>query len=300
MNFLLAINSLDKKAEASKSKEMPRFFQSEGIEREIKALMTSEACSEDVLMANNRAVKAIQDNIVVSELPPALRRILNMWAKTHWYALHCDGIVNHTWFNQPGEAKLELCLRVIVVHESRRRLYERLTEDVARFGICFQMPDEDDVCREVNSVCNSLVHNWPAMATKLTKEALRWIKEHDEHVMDNESEDFMWIHPDTGEECYHLPHLPKPEEHDDEPEEHDVEQALSSLETLPCDFQHDEDWTCPICLEVGEGSTCVRTGCKHVFHASCFDDCKRAYLEHEENVGETCCPCPLCRANIRE
>ena len=277
---------------------MPRFFQSEGIEREIKALMTSEACSEDVLMANNRAVKAIQDNIVVSELPPALRRILNMWAKTHWYALHCDGTMNHTWFNQPGVAKLELCLRVIVTHESRRRLYERLTEDVALFGICFQMPDEDDVCREVNSVCNTLVHNWPTMATKLTKEALRWIKEHDEHVMDNESEDFMWIHPDTGEECYHLPHLPKPEVHDDEPEEHDVEQALSSLETLPCDYQHEEDWTCPICLEVGEGSTCVRTGCKHVFHASCFDDYKHAYLEHEENVGETCCPCPLCRGNI--
>ena len=270
---------------------MSRFFQSEGIEREIKALMTSEACSEDVLMANNRAVKAIQDNMVVSELPPALRRILNMWAKTHWYALHCDGTMNHTWFNQPRVAKLELCLRVIVTRESRRRLYERLTEDVAHFGICFQMPDEDDVCREVNSVCNTLVHNWPAMATKLTKEALRWIKEHDEHVMDNESEDFMWIHPDTGEECYHLPHLPKPEEHD-------VEQALSSLETLPCDYQPEEDWTCPICLEVGEGSTCIRTACAHVFHEQCFNDFKRTYLEQEENVDETCCPCPLCRGNI--
>ena len=277
---------------------MPGFFQSEGIEREIKALMASEACSEDVLMANNRAVKGIQDNMVVSELPPALRRILNMWAKTHWYALHCDGTMNHTWFNQPGVAKLELCLRVIVTHESRRRLYERLTEDVALFGICFQMPDENDVCREVNSVCNTMVHNWPTMATKLTKEALRWIKEHDEHVMDNESEDFMWIHPDTGEECYHLMHLPKPEVRDDVPEEHDVEQALSSLETLPCDFQHEEDWTCPICLEVGEETTCVRTGCKHVFHEHCFEKCKRAYLEQEENVGETCCPCPLCRGVV--
>lgn len=270
---------------------MPRFFQSEGIEREIKALMASEACSQDVSNAIVRTAKAIQDNIVVSDLPPVLRRILNMWAKTHWYALHCDGLVNHTLFNQPDEAKLELCLRVIVAHESRRRLYERLTEDVALFGICFRMPNEDDVRREMNNVCNTLVYNWSAMAAKLTKEALRWIKEHDEHVMDNESEDFMWIHPDTGEECYHLKHLPKPEEHD-------IEHVLSSLETLPCDFQHEKYWTCPICLDVGEGITCVRTGCKHVFHKKCLNSCNNVFLAQAENVGKTCCPCPLCRGNI--
>lgn len=258
-----------------------------GIEREIMALITSEACSEAVENAIIVAVKGIQDNMVVSQLPPTLRRILNMWARTNWYY---NG-VNHTWFYEVGEAKLELCLRIIVTRESRTRLYERLTEDVAVMGVFFQMPDENDLRREVNNVCHTMVHNWPTMATKLTEQALRWTKKHDEHVMDNESEDFMWIHPDTGEVCYHLMHLPKPKEHDDE-------HVLSSLETLPCNFQHEADWICSICLEVGEGTTCVRTKCNHVFHRSCFEDCKHAYLEQENNVDKTCCQCPICRAVI--
>lgn len=266
----------------SNSKEMSRFFQSK--ELEIRALIASEACSEDVDMALTCAVKSIQDNIVVSELPPALRRILNMWAKTEWYySRYCDDPQYHPWYNQVGEAKIELCLRVIVAQESRRQLCESLKH--------IQRPDEEDVGLHLNYVCNNLVQNWPDMATKLTKEALRWIKKHDEHVMDNESEDFMWIHPDTGEKCYHLMHLPKPEVHD-------VEQALSSLETLPCGFQHEADWICPICLVVGEGTTCVRTKCNHVFHRSCLEDYNCAYLEQEDNVDKTCYPCPICRAVI--
>lgn len=93
--------------------------------------------------------------------------------------------------------------------------------------------------------------------------------------------------------CYHLPHIPEPAEHIEE------QVAMRSLIILPCDFQHEADWTCAICLEVDAlVPTCVRTECAHVFHKSCFEECKRVFLEQEENENKTCCPCPMCRAPI--
>lgn len=247
------------------------------IEREIMELITSEDNSEPVNDAIAFAVKSIQDIMDVSQLPQALLTIMNMWVRTD------------SWYLEGGVSKFEFCLKKIVTQEMMRRVYECLIEEMS---VVYQMPNDVDLCCALNNVSHALACGvWSTMDTKLTKEALRWIKEHDEHVMDNESEDFMWIHPDTGEECYHLKHLPKPEEHDDE-------HVLVSLEMLPNNFQHETDWTCPICLEVGEGTTCVRTGCEHVFHKSCFDKYKNVYLEQDENDDKTCCPCPLCRANI--
>ena len=255
------------------------------IDREIIALLATRVNAERTNNAIISTIGCIQDHIDVTQLPLELRRILNMWIRTDsWYYM---GQRTEPWLLEYGLSKFELCLRRIVTRKIKKLVFERLAEDI--ISPFRWMPDENDVYYATRRVCYTLTDGWPTMGTELAKQALRWIKEHDEHVMDNESEDFMWIHPDTGEECYHLKHLPKPKEHD-------VEQALSSLETLPCDFQHEAGWTCPICLEAGEGTTCIRTACKHVFHASCFDDCKRAYLEQEEN--KTCCPCPLCRASI--
>ena len=297
MNFLLATNSLDhnlyeEKAEAREreSKEMPII--DVAFDREINALLATRVNAELMNNAIISTIGYIQDHIDVSQLPVDLRRILNMWIRTEsWYY---TGQRTEPWLLEHGVSKFELCLRRIVTRKIKKLVFERLAEDI--ISPFSWMPDEDDLYYATRAVCNTVVDGWPTMGTELAKAALRWIKKHDEHVMDNESEDFMWIHPDTGEECYHLVHLPKPEEHDVDPEEHDVEHVLISLETLPNNFQHEPDWTCPICLEVGEGTTCVRTGCKHVFHAHCFEECKRAYLEQEEN--KTCCRCPLCRGIV--
>ena len=257
-------------------------------EQEIYALMMSEANWKPTKDAAIFAIGSIQHNIDMSQLPVELHRILNMWIRTNsWYY---TGLKTDTWFFEYGVSKFELCLRIIVTRKMKKLVFERLT-NVIQIGNFYRSPDELDLEYATRDVSYELSYGWTTMGTELAKEALRWIKKHDEHVMDNDSEKFQWIHPDTMEECYHLPHLPKPEEHDDE-------DVLTSLETLPSDFQHEAGWTCPICLEVDEVSTCVRTGCKHVFHESCLENCKRVYLAQEENVSETCCPCPLCRAVI--
>ena len=257
------------------------------IDRDINALLATRVNAERKNNAIISTIGCIQDHIDVTQLPLELRRILNMWIRTDsWYYM---GQRTEPWLLEYRVSKFELCLRRIVTRKIKKLVFERLAEDI--ISPFRWMPDEDDAYYATRRVSNNVADGWSTMGTELAEEALRWIKKHDEHVTDNDSEKFQWIHHDTGEECYHLPHLPKPEEHDDE-------LVLNSLKTLPCDFKHEEYWTCPICLEVDEGTTCVRTACNHVFHASCFDDYKRAYLEHEENVGETCCPCPLCRAII--
>ena len=257
------------------------------IDREINALLATRVNAELMNNAIISTIGCIQDDIDVTQLPLELRRILNMWIRTEsWYY---TGQRTEPWLLEYGVSKFELCLRRIVTRKIKKLVFERLADDI--ISPFRWMPDENDLYYTTRDVCNTLVDGWSTMGTELAKAALRWIKKHDEHVTDNDSEKFQWIHHDTGEECYHLPHLSKPEKHD-------VEHVLNSLETLPCDFQHEEDWTCPICLEVDEGTTCVRTKCKHVFHEHCFEVCKRAYLEQKENVGKTWCPCPLCRAVI--
>ena len=58
-----------------------------------------------------------------------------------------------------------------------------------------------------------------------------------------------------------------------------------------------EDDECSICLQSLKCEPCFTTLCRHTFHKSCFNSCKRVYLEQDENDHKTCCPCPLCRAN---
>jgi hypothetical protein len=58
-----------------------------------------------------------------------------------------------------------------------------------------------------------------------------------------------------------------------------------------------EDEECSICLQSLKCEPCFTTLCRHTFHTSCFNSCKRVYLEQDENDHKTCCPCPLCRAN---
>ena len=57
------------------------------------------------------------------------------------------------------------------------------------------------------------------------------------------------------------------------------------------------DDECAICLQSLKCEPCFTTLCRHTFHKSCFNSCKRVYLEQDENDHKTCCPCPLCRAN---
>ena len=57
------------------------------------------------------------------------------------------------------------------------------------------------------------------------------------------------------------------------------------------------DDECSICLQSLKCEPCFTTLCRHTFHKSCFNSCKRVYLEQDENDHKTCCPCPLCRAN---
>lgn len=250
-----------------------------GIEREIMELITSEDNSEPVNDAIAFAVKSIQDIMDVSQLPQAMLTIMNMWVRTD------------SWYLEGGVSKFEFCLAKIVTREMMRRVYECLIEEMS---VVYQMPNDVDLCRVLNNVSHALACGvWTTMDTELADEALRWTKKHDEHVMDHDSGVFKWFDTETMEVCYHLLHLPRPEEHND-----DYENVLNSLETLPCDFQHEEDWTCPICLQLDEGTTCVRTECAHVFHKKCFEECKHVYLEQEENGDKTCCPCPLCRAVI--
>ena len=265
------------------------------IEQKINALMMSEANSESTKDAVNFAVGGIQDHIDVTQLPLELHRIMNSWIRTDsWY--YTGQRTNPwlfeygAWLFENGVSKFELCLRRIVTRKIKKLVFERLAEDI--ISPFRWMPDENDLYYATRDVSVILADGWSTMGTELAHEALRWINRHGEHVTDNDSEKFQWVNTVTGEVCYHLLHLPKPKKHN-------VKHVLNySLETLPSNFQHETEWTCPICLEVGEGTTCVRTKCKHVFHEQCFKDCKRVYLKQKENVGKTWCPCPLCRAVI--
>ena len=55
------------------------------------------------------------------------------------------------------------------------------------------------------------------------------------------------------------------------------------------------DDECSICLQSLKCEPCFTTLCRHTFHKSCFNSCKRVYLEQDENDHKTCYPCPLCR-----
>ena len=245
-------------------------------EKEIMELMAFE--SRQIEDSIDWVVKEIQKGMSVQYLPHEMLAIMNMWARTEWYNL--------------GVAKFEYCLHTIVARETKRLVFDELVEELCT--AVDQMVDENDLRWVVNRVSHYLSSGyWQTMDTELLAEAKHWVSVHGEHVTAGDGGHFQWYDSIKEVVCYHLPHIPEPAEHNEE------QVVMRSLETLPCDFQHEADWTCPICLEVDAlVPTCVRTECAHVFHKSCFDEYNHVFLAQEENKDKTCCSCPMCRAAI--
>ena len=246
------------------------------VEKEIRELMTEE--SRQIEAGIDAAVESIQNTISVQYLPLELLGIMNMWARTEWYHL--------------GVSKFEQCLHTIVARETKHLVFDELVKEVRDDG--GHMVDEYDLRWAVNRVSSYLSSGyWQTMDIDLLAEAKHWVSVHGEHVTAGDGGHFQWYDSIKEVVCYHLLHIPEPAEHNEE------QVVMRSLETLPCDFQHEADWTCPICLELDASvPICVRTACKHIFHKSCFENCNRVFLAQEENCNKTCCPCPMCRAVI--
>ena len=237
---------------------------------------------DDVKDAVASAVTSIQTTMIISQFPAGLCRQMNGWARS-------DG-----WYHTDGVSKFEHCLWKIVTRELKRRVFDYLTEDMADSN---PLPDEEDLRSALINVSSILSSgNWSTMdnytmISELCVAVYRWIKKHNEQLPEDVSNTFQWFDHETGEMCYHLPHLPKPVVINTAP-------VLSSLETLPSNFQHKPEWTCPICLAVDAQLECVRTACAHVFHKKCLNSAKNVFLTQAENVGKTWCLCPLCRGVI--
>ena len=244
-------------------------------EKEIRELMTAEF--RQIEAGIDWVVKEIQKGMSVQYLPHELLGIMNMWARTEWYHF--------------GVAKFEHCLHTIVARETKHLVFYELVKEVRYNGE--QKVGEDDLRWVVNSVSSYLSSGyWETMDTELLAEAKHWVSVHGEQVTTGDGGHFLWYDSINEVVCYHLPHI-------HEPEEHNEERVVMSLETLPCDFKHEADWTCPICLhDDALVPTCVRTECAHIFHKSCFDEYNRVFLAQEENCDKVCCSCPMCRAVI--
>ena len=251
------------------------------IQQEIREFMAMESreIEDEIDDAVERIQNTMQNNSIVSLLPQELRIIMNMWARTEWY--HTDRV-----------AKFEHCLHTIVARELRDRVFNRLVKEVRDNDD--QMVDDEDLRHVVNRVSRDMAcGRWQTMDIELLAEAKHWVSVHGEHVTAGDGGHFQWYDSIKEVVCYHLPHIPKEEE------KHNEERVVMSLETLPCDFKHEADWTCPICLELDAPvPTCVRTECKHIFHKSCFEDYNRVFVAQEENYDKVCCSCPMCRAVI--
>lgn len=245
-------------------------------EKEIIELMTTE--SRQIEDGIDWVVKEIQKGMSVQYLPHELLAIMNMWARTGWYHF--------------GVPKFEYCLHTIVARETKHLVFDELVKELR--DAVDQMVDENDLRWVVNRVSSYLSSGyWQTMDTELLAEAKHWVSVHGEQVTVDDGGHFQWYDSIKEVVCYHLLHIPEPEE----PIEKQV--AMRSLEILPCDFQHEADWTCSICLEVDAlVPTCVRTECEHIYHQLCLEECNRVFLAQEENYGKTCCSCPMCRAII--
>ena len=123
--------------------------------------------------------------------------------------------------------------------------------------------------------------------SRLTNNAISWAQQYCDRVLQCDYDhNFAWFCNDTRTTQCNLPRVPTHLKNVD-------------VELLPDDFQHEEDWTCAICLEVDtEDPICVKTACAHIFHKRCLEKCKRVYFDQEENYYKGCIPCPLCRADV--
>lgn len=246
-------------------------------EEEIMGLMATE--SRQIEDGIDWAVKEIQKGMSVQYLPREMLSIMNMWARTEWYHL--------------GVAKFEYCLRKVVIRETNQRVFDELVKELC--AAVDQMVDENDLRWVVNRVSSALASGyWQTMDTELLAEAKHWVSVHGEHVTaDDNIGHFQWYDSIKEVVCYHLPHIPQPEEQIEE------QVVMLSLEKLPCDFKHEADWICSICLDVDASvPSCVRTACAHIYHDSCLEECNRVFLAQQDNHGKACFSCPMCRAVI--
>jgi hypothetical protein len=241
----------------------------------IIALYDDEANTSMINNIINMKVEEIQKTIELSKLSRSLKAIMNSWIRTH------------SWYNEDKMSKFEHCLRNVVSMEIRHQTIKLLKEnDIDDY----RPVNEDDLYDELHyAYHNSNYWDWD---TKLTCEAINWVANHGECLIESDYDrPFSWFSAKTMSTQYHLPHVHRHRNNID----------IVSLEVLAHDFIHEPKWNCSICLEVDSiaiNSHCVRTACKHIFHMGCLDDCKRVYLQQEENHNKTCVPCPLCRAPI--
>jgi hypothetical protein len=243
----------------------------------ITALYDDEANANPSMINNiiNMIVETIQITIELSKLSRSLKAIMNSWIRTN------------SWYNEDKMSKFEHCLRNVVSREIRHQTIKLLIKN----DIDYDRPvNEMDLYVELYDAYNDLNYwDWD-MDTELTCEAINWVANHGECLIESDYDrPFSWFSAKTMSTQYHLPHVHRHRNNID----------IVSLEVLAHDFKHEPEWTCSICLAVDAvDSRCVRTACKHIFHMGCLDDCKRVFLQQEENHNKTCAPCPLCRAPI--
>jgi hypothetical protein len=249
------------------------------MEFRINSLYDNDTNASMINDAINVVVNTIQNDIITHKLSRHLKAIMNSWIRTH------------SWYNEDKMSKFERCLRNVVTREMRSRVVDLLKIRDKEYGL-ERCVNEDDFALELLRVCMSqFTSNY--FWSKLTAEADRYRRSNGESLIERDFEHpFSWFSKRTMSTHYHLPHISK----------YLNNVNIVPLELLACEFNHDPNWDCSICLSVDSvnpvNSRCVRTACKHIFHMGCLDDCKRVYLQQESNHNKTCVPCPLCRAPI--
>lgn len=246
------------------------------VEKRIRELMNDE--SRQIEKGIDDVVEKIQNTMSniskVSQLPLELLSIMNMWARTEWY--HADRV-----------AKFEHCLHTIVAWELRDRVFNQLMKEYHDQGS--HMVVYNDLRWVVNRVSSALSSSdgdrryWPTMEIDLLAEAKHWVSVHGELVTMGDAKDFRWYD------------IIKQVGWREAPIEKRVK--IRSLKRLPCDFQHEADWTCAICLDVDASvPSCVRTKCAHIYHELCLKNHYCAFLKQKKNENKTCflCPVPCC------
>jgi len=234
---------------------------------------------DDVLLrtrintAGDEAVEAIQRRFDVRKLPRELEAVMNCWIRTH------------SWYNEEYVSKFECCLEAAVADELRDFMITFLETKraVLKDGVLNHSHFYDAAERASRWL---ELMDWET-DSRLTNYAILWAQQYSDHVLQCDYDHaFMWFCNDTRTTHCNLPHVPGHLKNVD-------------LELLSDDFQHEEGWDCPICLEAhGEDPSCVKTACAHIFHRGCLEKCKRSYFDCEENYYKDCMPCPLCRADV--
>jgi hypothetical protein len=179
---------------------------------DITRLMTDKKYDEKVKDAIAFAMEGIQRSLIVAQLPEELHTIMNMWARTEWY-------------DNNGEAKFERCLWKVVSREMHHKVYDFLVE--RRREEWGQMPEEEDLYHALEQVMHALAclgsikDYWPTLGAQLADEAERWVSEHEERqlIKDGDRGYFIWYDCVNEVVCYHMPHLPKPIEYEEDDED---------------------------------------------------------------------------------